>query len=293
MATYKFVNADQLDSDLSSLGDAIRSKGGTTEQLVFPTGMVSAIRAISTGVEFNFDVKAYATEAELLADTPKENTIGIITTTPIDRWAFVGTSVVDDAWGSEGDLYIYSGTDNSATSAFNALKKNEIILSPMSAKQKVGGTYVGVPAMIYKGGAWAELKALTIIDGTEQSAEYSAVLLGGYGSVGASPNSDSIRFIPANHSTLYWTPPILLDDYKTLKVTIKRANSSNAYVGIFNGTKPDNWEEPKTVAKVDILSQDTEKEYTLDLTYITGENGILVYGYSQDRYIDISELVLL
>ena len=56
MATYKLVNADQLDSDLTAVGNAIRSKGGTSAGLSFPAGMVSAIGAISTGVELNFDV---------------------------------------------------------------------------------------------------------------------------------------------------------------------------------------------------------------------------------------------
>jgi len=43
MATYKAVNTDQLDSDLTSVANKIRTKGGTTAKLSFPSGMVSAI----------------------------------------------------------------------------------------------------------------------------------------------------------------------------------------------------------------------------------------------------------
>lgn len=50
MADYKFVNADQLDSDLSSIANAIRKKGGTSASMSFPNGFSSAINAISTGV---------------------------------------------------------------------------------------------------------------------------------------------------------------------------------------------------------------------------------------------------
>ena len=42
---YRKVN----DDSLSSVADAIRSKGGTSDALVFPDGFVSAISAIQTG----------------------------------------------------------------------------------------------------------------------------------------------------------------------------------------------------------------------------------------------------
>ena len=44
MADYKVT-----DSELTSIANAIRTKGGTQSQLVFPTGFVSAVNAIPTG----------------------------------------------------------------------------------------------------------------------------------------------------------------------------------------------------------------------------------------------------
>ena len=49
MADYKVVDADKLDADLSSVADAIRTKGGTTEELQFPQGFVDGIGAIESG----------------------------------------------------------------------------------------------------------------------------------------------------------------------------------------------------------------------------------------------------
>lgn len=49
MADYKLVNATQLDADLKTVADAIREKGGTTEDLEFPLGMKSAVEAIQSG----------------------------------------------------------------------------------------------------------------------------------------------------------------------------------------------------------------------------------------------------
>lgn len=48
MAT-KAVNATQLDSDLTSVANAIRTKGGTSASMAFPAGFVSAVQAIPTG----------------------------------------------------------------------------------------------------------------------------------------------------------------------------------------------------------------------------------------------------
>ena len=49
MAVDKLVDSAQLDADLSSVANAIRTKGGTSAQLAFPAGFVSAIDAISGG----------------------------------------------------------------------------------------------------------------------------------------------------------------------------------------------------------------------------------------------------
>ncbi len=49
MALDKLVDATQLDAALTSVADAIRAKGGTSAQLAFPAGFVSAIGAIPTG----------------------------------------------------------------------------------------------------------------------------------------------------------------------------------------------------------------------------------------------------
>ena len=49
MAIDKLVDSAQLDADLTSVANAIRTKGGTSAQLSFPSGFVSAINAIQTG----------------------------------------------------------------------------------------------------------------------------------------------------------------------------------------------------------------------------------------------------
>lgn len=49
MALDKLVDSSQLNSNLTAVANAIRSKSGQTGSLSFPTGMASAIAAIQTG----------------------------------------------------------------------------------------------------------------------------------------------------------------------------------------------------------------------------------------------------
>ena len=49
MAYDKLVDSTQLDNNLTSVANAIRTKGGTSGQLAFPNGFVSAVQNIPTG----------------------------------------------------------------------------------------------------------------------------------------------------------------------------------------------------------------------------------------------------
>lgn len=49
MSVDKLVDSTQLNADLTSVANAIRTKGGTSAQMAFPAGFVSAVQAIPTG----------------------------------------------------------------------------------------------------------------------------------------------------------------------------------------------------------------------------------------------------
>jgi hypothetical protein len=60
MAVDKLVDSTQLDADLTSVANAIRTKSGTSSQLAFPSGFVSVVQAIPTGEPTDFsDIFAY------------------------------------------------------------------------------------------------------------------------------------------------------------------------------------------------------------------------------------------
>jgi hypothetical protein len=101
----------------------------------------------------NFKVVSYPTEEELIADAPAENTIGVVTTTPITARVF---SATDPQSLLDGAVWFLIGTNSPA--AFNAMKakKDAVMVYPMSAKQSVDGVLVDVVAKSYIGGAWVD-----------------------------------------------------------------------------------------------------------------------------------------
>ena len=56
MAYDKVVDSASLDSKLTQVADAIRTKGNTSADLQFPSGFISAIQAIQTGTELQIIV---------------------------------------------------------------------------------------------------------------------------------------------------------------------------------------------------------------------------------------------
>ena len=104
------------------------------------------------GLKPNFEIVKYETEEELLADTPAENTIGIVTDTEIASWIF---SATEPESPMEGMVWIQVD-QRISTVGFNVLKKNGIQVYPFQAKQYVSGAWVEKTAQSYQNGGWAD-----------------------------------------------------------------------------------------------------------------------------------------
>lgn len=101
-------------------------------------------------VGLNFEIKAYSSE-DSFPETAKENTIAVITDTPITSYAF---SVEEPSEPVEGLLWIKTGTASRVE--FNLLKKNTVMTYPVSAYQYEGGAWVMKTAKTYQNGAWQD-----------------------------------------------------------------------------------------------------------------------------------------
>ena len=191
MANYELVNADQLDSDLTAVGDAIRSKGGTSEKLSFPSGMVSAISAISTGVELNFDVVPGLTQP----GTATENTIWV-KTEKIGAWYFSATQPeVMQEWD------VWFPTDTSSSVEFNALKKNGIQVCPMSVQQYVGGVLEAREASLHQNGQWVQFSWNRVY--LYKEGDINTDLTGGFNVSGYTWSNSSVGFASPSFNSDY------------------------------------------------------------------------------------------
>ena len=102
------------------------------------------------GLKPNFEIVKYETEEELLADTPVENTIGIVTDTKIASWIF---SATEPESPMEGMVWIQVD-QRISTVDFNVLKKNGIQVYPFLAKQYIGSAWAEKTAKSYQNGEW-------------------------------------------------------------------------------------------------------------------------------------------
>ena len=82
---------------------------------------------------------------------PKENTIWVNTGTAITSWVFSATQPT----GSSGMVWFPINT--SSSTKFNALKKNNLQVYALSARQYVSNAWTNKAAKIYQGGKWVDL----------------------------------------------------------------------------------------------------------------------------------------
>ena len=99
----------------------------------------------------NFVVKPYPSETELKADKPRENTVGVITTTTMTSWVFSASEPTNP---DVGMVWVCVGTSSAVE--FNALKKNTLQVYPINVKQYEGGKFVDKTAFSYQNGEWVD-----------------------------------------------------------------------------------------------------------------------------------------
>ena len=99
----------------------------------------------SGGTALNFKVVGGTTAPT----NPQENAIWVNTDADITSWVFCATQPNEAESGM-----VWFMTETRSTVSFNALKKNSVMVYPISAKQYISGSWVNVTAKSYQGGEW-------------------------------------------------------------------------------------------------------------------------------------------
>ena len=127
--TYDIVNATQLDLDLTSIANAIRTKGGTSAQLSFPAGFIAAINAIAEDV---FQEVAYLTIGSSgpnyfsIPYTPEQGDVIEYSVSAVDWSALTSMAslAIKTAWGggdaSRGNFTVQTENDNRVRALYAA-----------------------------------------------------------------------------------------------------------------------------------------------------------------------------
>lgn len=228
-----------------------------------------------------------------------ENTIWINTSEDISSWVL---SPVEPE-GAEGLVWILTGSVSEV--AFNALKKNGIMVYPLEVKQYVSGAWVTRTAKSYIGGAWVDwwIPGTLLANGTDgtditggwKSSAYSAG--SGYEAVVASFSigADGLSVALNDQSYEYRSTfvgtknKVDLSGYTTLEVECSEAKATVGRTGavIVSLYSDEGYSTAKTAT---ILS--TENVFTgkvnLDVSGLTGKYYIGLFLWKWDASCVVS-----
>ena len=263
----------------------------------------------SGGASLNFNVKTYPSETELKADNPRENTIGVCTTTTMTSWVFSATEPKEPEVGM---VWIQVGV--SSIAEFNALKKNSLLVYPFGAKQYEGGKFVSKPSMIYQDAKWVEFNTYLYNAGDEFTD-----ITGGWMSEGKAYSSGSGTApvvtrgetrITAKHNSTQLTgifrtsKAVDLTGVKTIKATgeFYNATGSDGNVSINVWSAIGTYYPDNRVATSGVPMNTKQEEITVDVSNLQSGSyyvGFVIYsgstssGSGADTCVGMDSCVLL
>lgn len=218
------------------------------------------------GAALNFKVVGGTTSPA----SPTENTIWVNTGESITSWAF---AVAEPDSPTEGMVWVAVGA--SSTVAFNALRKNALMIYPISAKQYVGGVWVDKTAMSYQGGQWVDwIMDIIAYDGGIQDLELVYTKASDKGTyiqltLGANSSVATVK-----------TEPVNLTGLNTLEVVYSNRTGTGNLDTYFNARV---WsEDGKTVVKSS-TSATTATSGTLTVD-ISDLEGMYCIGFTAANY---------
>ena len=97
------------------------------------------------GTDLNFEIVGGTAQPT----NPTENTIWVNTDAAVTGWII---SASEPENPTDGMVWVIP--DARSKIVFNAMRKNAILITPLSAKQYISGAWVDVEAQIYQDGAW-------------------------------------------------------------------------------------------------------------------------------------------
>lgn len=173
-----------------SLSYPILTNEGTNNDLLLGKQLINSKGEVITGsfepIELNFEIKAYESEL-LIPETTRENTIAVVTETPITAYTIAASEPTAPV---EGMVWIM--TDDALNVSFSATMQNPVLVNPSSVRQYVGGAWERKTAKLYQNGAWIVLGVVYLYNEGDRCAE----LTGDYRTLGTYYGACTINVAP-------------------------------------------------------------------------------------------------
>ena len=232
------------------------------------------------GNNLNFSVKVYTTEEALLADAPKENTIGVVTDTAVPKWGFYAAAPGAPA---EGEIFFTVATESAGS--FNALKKNALTVYPALCQQYISATWARKTAYIYKDGVWVQFSSDwggTLYDSGDEYVD----ITGGWESykhtsnvsgAGTVTKGDTYIKLSCTNASVAVSPVNKIDftDYSELHVNVNQSGMGSidwAFMVFISDAKNTSTNDNSIAS----FNMRPAQEYTFDISGVTGEHYISI-----------------
>lgn len=193
---------------------------------------------------------------------------------------------------TEGMVWIATGT--TSTVEFNALKKNGIVVYPLSAKQYVSGAWVDKAAKSYQNGAWVDWWNGELYDAGNEYETFT----GGWTATALSSTTQVTKDITSmtiktdyGDDALHCSNKMDLTDFSKLVVTGKSFRNNSSAQRKAGNTKICIWSAIGSsltngrVAYADYPAEDYDGEFELDVSSLTGEYYVGVFA---GRYYSVT-----
>ena len=197
------------------------------------------------------------------------------TSYPVGNWGSTGGSAILLNYGGyyhkEGTVWIATGAASSA--AFNALKRNDLRVYPVSAKQYVAGAWKEQEAKICQRSVWKDWEFFVLRNGVFNST-YPFQVYGGDGEIVSGNNAAIFKIHNNGYLTLYALTKLDVSKKSAIEITVSGGKSAyNVRFGLVS-------------AKVSIDEQHENIFNVASVTFTPTSNSIT----SAKKTIDVSAL---
>ena len=243
------------------------------------------------GSNLNFSVKTYADEETLLAATPKENTIGVVTQTTVSDWSFSASEPLEP---SEGSVWIQTGTVSAVE--FDALKKNTLAVYPLKCKQYLSGQWEQRIACFYKDGTWIQFSTLAthLFHAPEgaivpfvSSRESAATVTIGTGAISMTYSTEMNGISAVRTETTVDLTNFSVLCFRAVTTALRNTDAYTPVVCISTTAFTASSRKTAFQAMVDLTADSVEKVYTIDISAITGSYYVGCWGAQKTEIYEI------